>query len=208
MNVDKVYTPDSDSPPISTVPAPAARPEMVEHRISGLPPSDSRAGSESVNGRGSESLGLLIEDSTSSSGRAGWLSPLHIAAQKGHDRIARVLLQHSIDCNEKDSDGLTPLIHATIGGFEDVVNSLLSHGARIGNVDGQRRSAFHWAVVYRREAVLKVLLNHCAGERTLIDGYDNDGRTPLHTAVDMGFEAGVQVLLQFGANVHYRARKS
>ena len=193
---------------MSTVPAPPARLEIGEHRISGLPPNGSRARSESVSGHGSDSLGLQIDESISPSGRAGWLSPLHIAAQKGHDRIARLLLQHSIDCNEKDSDGLTPLIHATIGGFEDVISSLLSHGARIGNVDGQRRSAFHWAVIYRREAVLKILLNHCAGERTLIDGYDNEGRTPLHMAVDMGFEAGVQVLLQFGANVHYRARKS
>ncbi|KAK3985846.1 ankyrin repeat-containing domain protein [Cladorrhinum sp. PSN332] len=135
-----------------------------------------------------------------------WQSSLHIAAQKGHNRIVCVLLQHHSDCNEKDSEGLTPLIHATIGGFEDVVSSLLNHGARITSVDNQHRSALHWAIVHRREAMLKLLLKHCAGgDREVLDGYDVNGKTPLHTAIDTGFEAGVQMLLQFGANVHYRA---
>lgn len=39
-------------------------------------------------------------------GAAKWQSPLHIAAQKGHNRIVCVLLQHDIDCNESDSEGL------------------------------------------------------------------------------------------------------
>lgn len=87
------------------------------------------------------------------------------------------------------------------------MSSLLSNRARIRNVDSQRRSALHWAVVHRREALLNVLLGQCTEKRTLVDSYDNDGRTLLHMAVDTGFEAGVQMLLQFGANVYYRARK-
>ncbi|KAJ5373388.1 hypothetical protein N7517_005394 [Penicillium concentricum] len=66
----------------------------------------------------------LIDDSTPASARSvstlppgtakahdadsGWLSALHIAAQKGHHRIMRVLLQQNIDCDEMDSDGLRP----------------------------------------------------------------------------------------------------
>lgn len=138
---------------------------------------------------------------------SGWLSALHIAAQKGHHRVMRVLLQHDIDCNEADSDGLTPLIHATIGGHEDVVTLLLMHGARIGKVDCQGRSVLHFAVIHRREALLRTLLDYCVGNQGLVDDYDNGGRTPLHTAVDAGFEAGVQALLQSGASIHYRTRK-
>lgn len=139
----------------------------------------------------------------------GWQNSLHIAAAKGHDRIARILLRHNIDCNEKDSDSLTPLIHATIGGYGDVVRSLLSHGATIGIVDAQHRSALHWAVLQRREDVLKILLDWCASQQPAIDVelYDEAGRTPLHTAVDMGYDAGVQLLLQLGANAQYRTRK-
>jgi ankyrin repeat protein len=84
---------------------------------------------------------------------------------------------------------------------------LLAHGARLGSLDSQHRSALHWAVVHRREALLKLLLKHSVrvGERSVIDGYDTHGKTPLHTAIDTGFEAGVQVLLQYGANVHFKA---
>lgn len=143
-----------------------------------------------------------------SKGEGGWLSSLHIAAQKGHDKIVRVLLERNMDCNEKDSDGLTPLMHAAIQGHDRVTILLLSHGACIGQVDSQGRSALHWAILHRREVLLKMMLNSCVGERASIDGYDSAGRTPLHIAVEMGFEAGVQILLQFGANLHHRARKS
>ncbi|KAJ5968573.1 hypothetical protein N7501_004821 [Penicillium viridicatum] len=119
---------------------------------------------------------------------SGCLSALHIAARKGHHGIMRVLLQQTIDCDEIDSDGLTSLIHATIGGRGDVVILLLMHGARIDKVDRQGRSVLHFAVTYRREGILKILLDYCVGDQGFIDAYYSGGRTPLHIAVDTGFE--------------------
>ena len=190
--------------------------ERTPSSLQSSPSSDqplAGAGSTMSTGQGSYNLGPRPpkDGPSSSSGKiaGGWLSPLHIAAQKGHNRIARILLQHIIDCNEKDSDGLTPLMLAVIGGHEDVVRSLLSYGARIGDVDGQQRpSALHWAVLHRRETLLRVLLNHCVDERALVDSYDDFGRTPLHIAIDTDFETGVLILLQFGANPQYKACKS
>lgn len=120
----------------------------------------------------------------------------------------RVLLQQDIDCDEIDSDGLTSLIHATIGGHEDVVTLLLMHGARIDKADHQGRSALHFAVSYRREVILKILLDYCMSDQGFIDAYDSSGRTPLHIAVDTAFEEGVQILLQRGASVHCKTRKT
>ncbi|RYO90127.1 hypothetical protein DL766_002475 [Monosporascus sp. MC13-8B] len=141
--------------------------------------------------------------------KAGWQSPLHLAAQKSHDRIVRVLLQHESDCNERDSGGLTLLFHAIIGGHEDVIASLVKHeGTQIDRADNQGHTALHLAVLHRRESLLKVLLERYGGNQALIDGYDSARRTPLHTAVDTGFEAGVRVLLEHGVNPHYRARKA
>lgn len=138
----------------------------------------------------------------------GWLGPIHMAVKKGHDKILRLLMENNPDCNEKDSDGTTPLMLAVVGGHEDVTDTLLRHGARVAEVDRQRRSALHWAVVYRREAVLKILLQHCVGENaTIINGYDNSGRTPLHIAIDMEFVTGVEILLACGADVSCKARK-
>lgn len=73
-----------------------------------------------------------------------WVSALHIAAQKGHIRIVRVLLQHGVNCNQKDGEGLTPLIHSIISNHEDVLCSLIDNGARIGETDNQQRNAVHW----------------------------------------------------------------
>lgn len=145
--------------------------------------------------------------SSSRIGSGGWLSPLHIAAQKGHDRILRALLQHNVDPNEPDSEDRTPLVHAIIGGHEDVVRSLLFLGASIGNGHYQP-SALHYAVQCRREIILRVLLNHCAREKIpLIDSCDESGRTPLHVATDMDFEMGVLMLLQAGADPRLKARR-
>ncbi|KAH6886252.1 ankyrin repeat-containing domain protein [Thelonectria olida] len=140
----------------------------------------------------------------------GWLSTLHIAARRGHERIVRTLIEHDIDCNEEDSDGRTALIHAAIDGHEPVARALLAQGAVISHVDRRRRSALHWAVLGGHEAVLCVLLEHYA-ERDWehgIDAYDELGWTALHIAVEKDFEAGVVMLLQAGADLHAKARKT
>ncbi|RYC64866.1 hypothetical protein CHU98_g1345 [Xylaria longipes] len=139
--------------------------------------------------------------------RRGWVAPLHMAAGKGQDKIIRTLLQHNADCNLRDGDGLTPLLHAVIGNYPETVTLLLSHGARIELVDRQNRSALHWATAQKQEAVLRILLEHCGERPPTMDKYDDNGMTPLHIAVDGDFEAGVQLLLQFGASVHCQVRQ-
>ncbi|RWA06957.1 hypothetical protein EKO27_g8149 [Xylaria grammica] len=133
--------------------------------------------------------------------RRNWVGPFHMAARKGQDNIVRTLLQHNADCNLRDGEGLTPLLHATIAGHGEIVRLLLSHGARIDLVDGQSRSALHWAAAERQEAVLRVLLENGGDRSLIIDKHDDSGMTPLHSAVDAGFEAGVELLLRFGASV-------
>jgi Ankyrin repeats (3 copies)/Ankyrin repeat len=147
--------------------------------------------------------------STSAAGSGnGWLSTMHIAAQKGRDHIVRILLRRGMSFNEKDSDGRTPLVLAVIENHVAVVRALLEHGARIDDVDHEGRSALHWAVLQRHETLLSLLLDHSNGGRNLnIDAYDNVGWTPLHLAVERGFEVGMLLLLQCGANLHFRARR-
>lgn len=120
----------------------------------------------------------------------------------------RTLLQHgNLDCNERDSDGQTPLMHAATGGHEAVVRLLLAHGAHVADVNRDRRSAVHLAVLHRREGVLRVLLEQRELLGLGVDGYDVAGWTPLHMAVDRDFEAGVVMLLRSGADLHSKARK-
>jgi ankyrin repeat protein len=86
------------------------------------------------------------------------------------------------------------------------VRSLLAHGARVGEVDRDRRSALHLAILHRRESVLRILLSQ--GEQGLdVNGYDVSGWTPLHIAIERDFEVGTTLLLQAGANLGSKARK-
>lgn len=148
---------------------------------------------------------LATEEPSVKHPEGNWVSALHIAAQKGHIRIVRVLLQHGVNCNQKDGEGLTPLIHSIISNHEDVLCSLIDHGAHIGQIDNQQRNAVHWAILQQREALLKVLLKNCSSDQQVMEGRDLDGKTPLHTAVDIGFESGVRILLEHGADLNFRA---
>lgn len=134
-----------------------------------------------------------------------WVGALHIAVQRGHIRILRILLQHGVDCNQKDGEGLTPLIHSIISNHEDVLSSLIQNGARVCETDNHSRNALHWAILQRQEVLLKVLLKYCSGDQIAMERRDSAGRTPLHTAVDIGFEAGVCILLEYGADLNSRA---
>ncbi|KAH6842946.1 ankyrin repeat-containing domain protein [Chaetomium sp. MPI-CAGE-AT-0009] len=140
--------------------------------------------------------------------RGVWHGPLHIAAQNSNDRMVRLLIQHGADCNEKSSDGRTPLMLAVMGGFDDVSDTLLKNGARISEVDSRHCSVLHLAVLHRRAALLRNLLELCPGDLALINAYDISGNTALHLSVDNGFEAGVQALLEAGASLRCQARKA
>lgn len=138
-----------------------------------------------------------------------WLSLLHVAAQKNHDRIVCMLLQHNVDYEDKNSNDLTSFIHVIIEDNETVICSLLSHETCICNDDDQQcSSALHLAALHHRENLLRILLNHCLRKRTSIDCSDEMRKTFLHVAVDIKFEMSVLILLQFDANSYHRVFQS
>ncbi|KAI0145949.1 hypothetical protein F4776DRAFT_384963 [Hypoxylon sp. NC0597] len=147
QNIDPAFSSSRPSPPTKSATRIQTH-DKYPSNLSGNTPltrSGSVASAGQGYGLGSESPGDYTSTS-SSTNACGWLSPLHMAARRGNDRIAWLLLQQGVDCNEKDSDGLTPIMHGVIGGNEEVVRSLLLHGADIGDDSGhQRPSALHLA---------------------------------------------------------------
>lgn len=123
------------------------------------------------------------------------LSPLHIAARDGHANIVQALIDHGAECNQPDGHGLTALDHAIIQGLDEIVMKLLLH-----KTNAEMQTALHRAVCHRRETALTMILSHSRQAIDVIDETDSLGRAPLHIAVNIGFEAGVRILLQFGAD--------
>jgi len=88
---------------------------------------------------------------------------LHLAAMRQNVEMVRQLLAvPSIDVNARDSDNATTLHVAARGGFIDVAELLLQHGAdvNIGMTSGQssNQTALHCAVRYRHVALARMLL--------------------------------------------------
>ncbi|KAI0188555.1 ankyrin repeat-containing domain protein [Astrocystis sublimbata] len=180
-----------------------SRHAMLSSATTTPPPLDSDVSSTRSRSQSNE-----VSASNPVAPEARWQSALHIAAQNGHERILSALIGRDVDCNEKDSDGRTALVHAVVQDHEAIALVLLGHGARVDETDRQQRSPLHYAVLHQRENMLKLLLQHYKNDphRFDVNAVDESGWTPLHIAIHKGFEAGVDMLLQCGADIHKKAR--
>jgi ankyrin repeat protein len=86
------------------------------------------------------------------------LTPLHVACHENHLQVCKILLAHGADINATDSDGRTPIQHAT--GFDnlEIFTYLMDHGANATSNEfmlmrmySERRSANH--IMWRKHGV-------------------------------------------------------
>ncbi|CAO3615836.1 unnamed protein product [Cunninghamella echinulata] len=75
-------------------------------------------------------------------------------------------LKSYIDIDAKDEDGTTPLIYAACFGKTDIVQALLSAGAKIDIQDSFGWSALMWATNNNHEHLVKILLENGASSQT------------------------------------------
>ena len=147
-------------------------------------------------------------------------SALHCVAYFGIAEVAiDVIRMKRWDINERDSEGLTPLMWAAKCGREEVVKLLLKQKHTQldmrGRLDG--RTALSWAAESGHEGVVRLFLSRLfinpgsIGRRRVTprvmslifgriyvnpDKPDNHGRTPLSWAAKGGHEGVVKLLLE------------
>nr|XP_040149889.1 transient receptor potential cation channel subfamily A member 1 [Ictidomys tridecemlineatus]AUF73697.1 TRPA1 [Ictidomys tridecemlineatus] len=132
---------------------------------------------------------------------------LHRASLFDHHELAEYLISAGADINSTDSEGRSPLILATASASWNIVNLLLSKGARVDIKDHLGRNFLHLTV--QQPYGLKNLqpefmqMQHI---KELVMDEDNDGCTPLHYACRQGVPVSVNNLLGFNVSIHSKSK--
>ncbi|CAC5426448.1 unnamed protein product [Mytilus coruscus] len=122
-------------------------------------------------------------------------------SDRGHVNVVKELLQHSIEVNKCDDEGVSPLWIASQAGHVPVVKELLQHSAAadFNKYCKDSTPPLQIASYKNRIEVVKVLLK-C--NDVLIDLYDNDGCTLLFLTSQQGHDDVVRELLQHSAELN------
>ena len=135
---------------------------------------------------------------------AGALLPaadLHDAIQSGNlDRVKEELARGA-GVNQPDQMGATPLHDAAWTGNREIALYLLEHGAdpKARHAEGGS-TPVAYACIKNDLAMVELLALHGADIRAA----DNTGETPLHLAVDRGYQELAGWLIEKGATVNVR----
>jgi ankyrin repeat protein len=156
-------------------------------------------------------------------------TPLHCAATRGDNRLVRELIKQKAKVDARDSagsmplhhaksylvvvtlvkanaptnaedlDGSTPLHWAAQSSEPEIIEYLLSKGAKVNHPNKIGETPLHWAAYFNNQGAAKVLLKHNAR----IDARTEEGHLPIHSTCS---ETG-KFLIEFGADKNNRRRR-
>ncbi len=127
--------------------------------------------------------------------KSGGVTPLHHAAENGHQAVVELLLASGADIEARGSYG-TALELAILNSHRDVAELLLKKGARL--------NIFTASGLGKTNEIERLL----RADKTLIKAVDLDERNALHWAAYTGQKAVTELLLARGAKVDQQATNS
>ncbi|OXV07870.1 hypothetical protein Egran_04368 [Elaphomyces granulatus] len=147
---------------------------------------------------------------------------LHLASLYGNPACVQTLLDQGADVNAKGGLYEYPILAASRGGHQVVVQLLVEAGANVRAEDSQGTTALHWAAGKGSEAVIwgvergerlyrdishiergdEEVARLLVGNGASINACQHDGQTPLHCAAKGGRETAAiaQLLLASGGD--------
>lgn len=136
----------------------------------------------------------MLSKEADSSGRI----PLHYVASNGHRDMAKKLLKHdSSTAYQPDADGFFPIHVAARAGNTDVVDRILKQCPDTDELlDKKGKNFLHVAFEFKRLDLVKKIIFKRPDLKKLLNDQDNQGNTPLHTAVKNGDQDSVHFLLR------------
>ncbi|KAJ5608960.1 hypothetical protein N7528_009527 [Penicillium herquei] len=84
-------------------------------------------------------------------------APMSYAAERGHGRVIKLLIEKGLDIEATDSSGRSPLSYAAEKGHSKVMSLLMQMGADIEKKDSYGRSPLSWAAENGLQNVIRLL---------------------------------------------------
>jgi ankyrin repeat protein len=132
-------------------------------------------------------------------------SGVHKAIAAGNPKLVRLLLALSVDVEERDTQGQTPLLHAVRRNREAIVKMFLEKGVNVEAEDADGLTPLAHAVLKNNEILVKSLLEKGAKIDVLRSiGAKRDLQGPINDAIDKENENVVRLLLVMGVDIEER----
>jgi hypothetical protein len=137
--------------------------------------------------------------------REGGSTPLHGAAEGGHEEIVELLIVAGADLHARTvpmlgGGGWTPLHSAARQGHREIVELLIANGTDVNSRDSTGKSSLHDAALEGHKEIVELLIIKGA-DLNAESGYYG---TPLHVAAGIGHKEIVELLIANGANVNVK----
>jgi hypothetical protein len=116
------------------------------------------------------------------------------------ERVAKLLLEHTLEVDVKNHRDETPLMIAVRWGAEKMVKLLLEHGAVVDSVNIDGKTPLHIAATAHNQKVFELLLEYGADVTTQVSGNNfNQGKDSLSLILDYPYSMTVNIveLLQY-----------
>jgi ankyrin repeat protein len=133
--------------------------------------------------------------------KSGW-TPLSRAAERGYEKIVRLLIDGGAAVNIKNSKGDTVLHKAALGGHEAVVRMLVGRGAAVDIKNSEGETVLLQAASKESDRMVRVLVDLGAD----INAKDQLRETALHQAAVRESETMVRLLVGLGADINAKGR--